>query len=279
MNLKRVREDIFRCNFFNEMVICPYDIDFVDKDEMVEQLAKAGREYVKRGLCLLSNGFKGLFDSAPAFKNTKEENKYYLELLKEKVSQLYDIDFSEVVEQKNNQIYAECEELERELKQKIYTTYMKEYGEKLRAELQAKADFDTIGWVENHRQNIISILQSIVEQTEVYYMVKNETARKQEQRNRDLIFCQIMQGLSFFYDNDCPVYDDDETEQAAFSDLRAKYSIIDILSIRASLGFEYDKYSLDSVGAYFHCLEAFHRDIEEFSDSGFYSYFDRLLNS
>ena len=276
MELKRVREDIFRCKFFNDISLCPYDIDFVDKDEMVEKLAKAGRAYVKRGLCLLSREFKGLFDNAPKFRSTKEENVYFLELLKEKVNQLYDMDFSEVVEQKNNQIYAECEELERELKQKIYSTYMKDYGEKLRAKLQAKADFDSVGWVENHRQNIISILQSIIEQSEVYYVVKNETARKQEQRCRDLIFCQIMQGLSFFYDNDCPVYDGTDTPM--FSDLRAKYSIIDILSIRACLGLDYDRYSIDSIVSYFHCLEAFHRDIEEFSDSGFYSYFDRVLN-
>lgn len=276
MKIKRVREDIFRMCFFNDTILCPYDIDAVDMVEMVEQLSKAGREYVKHGLSLLSSEFKGLFDSAPAFKTTKEENRYYLELLKEKVSQLCVVDFSDVVELKNNQIYVECERLEKELKKPIYTTYMREYGEKLKAELQRKANFDTVKWVETNRNQTISMLQSVIEQTEPFYLIKNERIRKQEQRDRELIFCQIMQALSFFFDNDCPVYDG--TETPAFSDIRAKYSVIDILSIRASLGVVYDRYNIDSVASYYECIEAFDKNIDEFSENGYMSYFMRTFD-
>ena len=276
--LKRVREDVFRVRYFeNEKPsICPYDIDFVDKDEMVERLAGAGREYVKRGLCVLSSDFMGLFESAPAFKNTKEENKYFLDLLKSKVNLLYDIDLEGVIGQRNDEIFLECERLEKEVKQPIYSKYLIEYGEKLRNELNEKAAYDVVGEIETYRQNMISMCQSIIEQTEVYYISNIDRVRKAEQRNRDLLFCKIMQGLSFFYDNDCPVYEG--TDTPAFSNLRSKYSIIDILAIRAGLGLEYDRYDIDSAASYFHCLEAFDRNIEEFSDSGYFSYFERVLN-
>lgn len=255
------RLDAFRVDLFNKTYISLYDIDFIDEIEVAEFLGVCGRDYVKRGLALLSSGYRKLFKSAPKFKNDKAENKYYLEKLKELVEDFNKNDFEEVIELKADEVYIECQNLENEIRR----PYSEEYKERKQKELNKCANIDVDKWLSIEKHNLISTVNSIIAEFEGFYSgSKDSRLIKAEQRKREFIFCRIMQGFGFFLDTEGVAFKGFENT-VLFSNLRTKYSICDILAVYRSIPGLYKFYDFTLSGLY-NCLDSYHREIEHFAD-------------
>lgn len=255
------RLDEFRVHLLGSTYISMYDIDYIDEIEVAEFLAGCGRGYIKRGLSLLSSGYRKLFKEAPKFKNDKAENKYYLEKLKELVDSFNSRDFEEVINLKNDEVYLECERIENEIKR----PYSLDYKEKMQKKLNACANIDVDKWLNIEKHNLILTVNSIIAELDGFYSdSKDSRLIKGEQRKREFFFCRIMQGLGFFLDTEGVAFKGFENT-VLFSNLRTKYSICDILAVYKSVPGLYKAFDFTLSGLY-SCLDSFHRKIEQFAD-------------
>ena len=255
------RLDAFRVDLLGSTYISMYDIDYIDEIEVADFLAGCGRDYVKRGLALLSSGYRKLFKDAPKFKNDKAENKYYLDRLKEFVEDFNNNDFEDVVNFKADLIYIECEKLEQEIRR----PYSAEYKERMQAELNKRANIDVDKWLSIEKHNLILTVNSIIAELEGFYSgSKDSRLIKAEQRKREFFFCRIMQGFGFFLDMEGIAFQGYENT-VFYSDLRTKYSICDILAVYKSVPGLYKNFTF-TLGGLYSCLDSFHRRIEQFSD-------------
>lgn len=78
--LKKIRTDYGI--YYNRSVWLDYTVDWLNQDKVCNALVAIGREKIKEQLGMLSPDFFTLFSSAPTFKNTKQENLYYIDILK-----------------------------------------------------------------------------------------------------------------------------------------------------------------------------------------------------
>ena len=265
LSLVRKRQDFLVVYGCFGPTISPYTVDFVDKDRMAEILASAGRDYIKQGLQLLCPDFINVFRQMGSISNSKKENAELLKILEHHIENMNSlIDIDDIMRVKADVIYRECEELEgflMDYKRKnpgwVYTLDADSIRKKEK-KLERLAGLDVEEWCLGAVDKVKSdILQTIKNIKPYYEKGISEGMRKWEQRNRDLFFVMIIQGLCFFYD----VYEPD----MCFS--KGYYSIVDILAIRAALK-DNPRYPLNLTGFY-SCLDSFHRRIEEFEDINF----------
>ena len=213
-----------------------YSVDDINMDSVVGILASTSRETLKKYLSMLSPDFKILFETAPVFKNSKQENIYYIEKFKNLLDSAFDIDKSQLVELKEDYIYTMCDNLEKEIKRKTRNANSEFFPISYNPindleSLNVWATMDAEDSVEADLNDMKTTLYELFYLCNTYYGSTTETARKQEQRKRDHIFVWCMMGLSFYYDTYMPVYVEDGQKVQHYIHQRSMYSCMDAIAL------------------------------------------------
>lgn len=204
----------------------------IDADAMAPVLSRyVNRDALKEKLSVLNSDFKALFNAAPLFKNTKEENKFYFQLLKSiynKGVQPFKVDENVIRGYFEDVIYDECFEAEQSLYYAIdrleeykkakesdhyYTDISKaqervdKAGVELYKALDKEADVEVKKCIDSVDRVIHEDVGYIINLLDGFYTYENKTdaQRKQEQRLRDVLFNYIVIGFCYYYDNYLPV--------------------------------------------------------------------------
>ena len=260
-DLYKIREDPFIVKTdSNSYELKPYTVDYLDDNKIAELLARAGREYIKKGLCALSPDFSNAFEKLGKL-SPKAENASLLLLLDDELKKLNEIVDVEILsELAEDYIYDECFRVEKNLKKykESHVNWQYHTEERIIVNLQENylnkmENTDATTWINEQVSYLHSYLSLILDSFMPFYCGNlTEAQRKAEQRKRDVIFVKICQGLCFFYD----LYTYKEYD-------RKRYSIIDILAFRSVLRDPYNRYPLTVDGLY-DCFDCFIRRIDEF---------------
>lgn len=213
-----------------------YSVDDINMDSVVGILASTSRETLKKYLSLLSPDFKVLFETAPVFKNSKQENIYYMGKLKELIDSTFDIDKPQLIELREDYIYTMCERLEQQIEHKTRNSNSEFFPISYNPvndleSLNFWATMDAEDSVDSDLNDMKTTLYELYYLCNTYYGSTTETARKQEQRKRDHIFVWCMMGLSFYYDTYMPVYIENGQEVQHYTQQRLRYSCMDTIAL------------------------------------------------
>lgn len=203
-----------------------FSVDAIGYEEVGKGLADVDRETLKRILSAMSPDFERIFREAPAFKTTKDENRYYVDmlgrLLNFTVSEVPEEVYLKLIQDEADTLYDECTRLNHNLnvlKSSSYSTYSD--IQEQRGHLLFTAGIDA---EQSLKSRFISYFEdgfSLYKTCKQYYEIKTETVRKSEQRNRNLLFIYMLMGLCYFYDlYHPPIYN---------KEVRYLYSIMDVL--------------------------------------------------
>lgn len=261
IDLVKTRRDMFvvegsNCRFLEDSinwVVRPYTVDALDKEKTAFQLVTAGRDYIKKGLCLLCPDFVNIFNQWPADTAPKKENRLLLELLEEHINNIEAyIDFDFLCELRANELYEECLKLENTVK--VCKRFNLVELEEKQKELETLSNRDieqeikdyTAGVIEAVRREYLDLVNSIKPFCQPGL---SNTMRRTETQNRDLFFIMILQGLCFFYDYYSP--------SSIFN--KFNYSVLDILAVYSTLKDTEDnkKWFPFSVNGLYGCFDAF----------------------
>ena len=104
MCLSRFRINPFIVEVDGVLEVIPYMVGSFDisEEKIVSLLLSRSREEIKRGLCLLSSDFRKLFNQAPKFRNTKDENKFYFNILCKQYEKFQSMDLNSFFEAKED---------------------------------------------------------------------------------------------------------------------------------------------------------------------------------
>lgn len=183
-----------------------------------------GRPVVKNLLGILNPTFKHLFEKNK-FKNEKEENLHYLNLLIDEFSNYFD-DYEENEEFISfyNELcdanYEQTVEAEARLKEAehmdrglpFYDSNVYKRKKELDALLNVDSYAEAVNQVEFFKTYIFESITYII----AYYNPKTDAMRRNEIRNRDELFFYILYLLSVFYDTDCYI-SEENIDEALFS--------------------------------------------------------------
>lgn len=234
-------------------VVRPYTVDALDKEKTAFQLVAAGRDYIKKGLCLLCPDFVNIFNQWPADTAPKKENRLLLELLEEHINNIESyIDYDFLYELRADEVYDKCLKLEKTVK--VCKRFNLVELEEKQKELEALANRDieqeikdyTAGIIEAVRREYLDLINSIKPFCQPGL---SNTMRRTETQNRDLFFIMILQGLCFFYDYYSP--------DSIFN--KFNYSVLDILAVYSTLKDTEDnkRWFPFSVNGLYGCFNAF----------------------
>ena len=203
-----------------------FSVDAIGYDVVGRSLADVDRGTLKHILSAMSPDFERIFKEAPAFKTTKDENRYYVDmlgsLLTTTVSEVPEEVYLKLIQDEADVLYDECTRLNHNLnvrKTNPYSTYSD--IQELRGHLLFTAGIDAEYSLKSRFKFYYESGFILYKTCRQYYEIKTESVRKSEQRNRNLIFVYALMGLCYFYDlYHPPLYN---------KEVRYLYSIMDVL--------------------------------------------------
>lgn len=176
------------------------DLYFVDVEKA---LCAAGRDYTKKYLSLLCSDFAEVFKKTKKM-SSRDENVFLLELVKDKLLNLWDLlDIEEMVQQKADEIYDECLKLEKELKVLSLCSCEDMVLKKQKEEKLLKAcSRDAVEEVEKAVYDLVFSVEEAVSTVEAIYSdLSTANLKKKESRHREESFVRLVYCLGLIFDS------------------------------------------------------------------------------